>query len=106
MWGKVWVLPLCTVIVAILSAPSASGQSCSCGGPTSSAPSTAAITPADCLGDGVTACPSGFVCVCSIDFDTETTNQNGIIAGEAPIIEWYCLHDGNDGYCTREYSHS
>ncbi|CAM9915705.1 unnamed protein product, partial [Ectocarpus sp. 13 AM-2016] len=86
MWGKVWILPLCTVIVAIISAPSASGVGCSCGdgGPTSTDKfdiTQNQIDPLLCGPDDVVQCDTGEVCVCDYTVDTEITNLQAVITG-------------------------
>ncbi|CBJ33857.1 imm upregulated 9 [Ectocarpus siliculosus] len=102
MWGRVWVLPLCTVIVVILSAPSASGAPCSCGGPTSDAPLDTAIDVLECGsdGDGPLQCDDGVVCVCNLSPEVAVTNLFEVINGAPAEIEWYCEHDGADGHCS------
>ncbi|CAM9658096.1 unnamed protein product, partial [Ectocarpus sp. 13 AM-2016] len=104
MWGKVWILPLYTVIVAIFSAPFASGD-CECGGPTMSDPSSDSIDVLACgataQGEAICADAGNMVCVCdygvSIDVDVIA-----FLAGidDEPTITWWCDHNGGDGYCT------
>ncbi|CAN0303542.1 unnamed protein product [Ectocarpus sp. 8 AP-2014] len=104
MWGRVWVLPLCTVIVAIFIAPSASGASCTCGGPTSDAPVTTDIDVEECGADlaGPDLCPVGMSCVCNLSPEVSVSNLLAVIAGtESAVIEWYCEHDGADGHCSQ-----
>ncbi|CAM9922939.1 unnamed protein product [Ectocarpus sp. 12 AP-2014] len=106
MFGKVWALSLCTLMVAIFSASSAFGQgSCSCGGPTSGSVSTAThvnlIDPLECGDDGSSSCDPGYACVC--DFEVEIdVDTSALVAGTAtePTVTWYCKHDGGDGQCT------
>lgn len=98
MWGKVWALPLCTVIVAILSAPSASG--CTCGGPdTPTNAATMGIDPLLC-GVEINNCDAGEVCICDYDVVVDV-DTSALIAGTGGVVvTWYCAHEGNNGYCT------
>lgn len=105
MWGKVWILPLVTVIVAIFSASSASAQgSCSCGGPTSGSVSTATpVEPLECGADGASSCDPGYSCLCNFEVEVDV-DISGVVAGSAsePTVTWYCQHDGGDGDCIGE----
>ncbi|CAM9817823.1 unnamed protein product [Ectocarpus sp. 6 AP-2014] len=98
MWGKVLILPLCTVIVAIFSAPFASGQ-CSCGGagPSADSMSGDGINSLVCgPTDAETDC-NGLACICDYHVTVAPTHD---LNSDPPQLRlfWYCT--GNDGYCT------
>ncbi|CAM9883930.1 unnamed protein product, partial [Ectocarpus sp. 12 AP-2014] len=99
MLGKVWILPLYTVMVAISNA--SSGQSCTCGGPTENSSLTGSIDVLSCgPTDGPTDC-DGKVCVCDYGVTIDVDMGDFLFNGAAePYISWYCDHNGGDGYCT------
>ncbi|CAM9723506.1 unnamed protein product, partial [Ectocarpus fasciculatus] len=62
------------------------------------------IDPGECAADGTNPCTgtgAGMVCICNFNVDFEITNLPDVVLGATPDIEWWCVQDGRDGYCTQ-----
>ncbi|CAM9292956.1 unnamed protein product [Ectocarpus sp. 8 AP-2014] len=86
MWRTVFVLPLCTLIVAIYSARSTSATgSCECGGPTQGSPANTTLDAAQCAVVTADGCYNPDQPLCDCSTATSTANPPG---------NWWCDHNG------------